>query len=140
MGANLRFWNKVARMASGCWEWQGGISNGYGSFFLDGKKVKAHRYAYESMGNVIPARLEIDHLCRNRGCVNPAHMEPVTRAENIRRGLFPEIGRQYQLSKTHCPQGHLYDEENTYLRIDKVGRECRTCRKAAKRRFINARS
>ena len=122
MEANLRFFAKVIRINdSSCWEWIGGCANGYGSFFFNGRHIKAHRFAYELFVGEIPPHLEIDHLCRNRRCVNPTHLEPVTRSENIRRGLLPDIGRQYQESKTHCPQGHPYNEANTYLRTDRKG-------------------
>ncbi len=136
MKASKRFWSQVLINPDACWEWQGGISNGYGSFFLFPKKVKAHRYSYEQLVGEIPIGLEIDHLCRNRSCVNPAHMETVTRSENIRRGLLPNIGRQYQESKTHCPQGHAYDETNTYIRKDRPGRDCKVCRLNATRRWL----
>lgn len=125
MEANLRFWLKVNINTQGCWQWLGGCSNGYGSFFFEGKEVRAHRYSYEFFNGKIPTHLEIDHLCRNRGCVNPSHMDLATRSENIRRGLLPNIGRQYQENKTHCPQGHPYDKENTYFRLDRPGRNCR---------------
>ena len=141
MEASVRFWNQVDDSAGSCWEWMGGTSNGYGGFFLKGKKVKAHRYAYELMVAIIPDGLEIDHLCRNRKCVNPSHMELVTRSENVKRGLLPDIGRQRQESKTQCPQGHPYDEKNTYLRPDRPGRECRACRLDSNRRWLaNVRS
>ncbi len=136
MEANLRFWGKVNKDTdSGCWEWLGCCAMGYGSFWFNGRYMKAHRYAYETLIGEVPIGLELDHLCRNRRCVNPNHMEPVTRGENIRRGLLPDIGRQYQLSKTHCPQGHPYDEQNTYLRPDRNGRDCRICRREAGKRW-----
>lgn len=135
MEASERFWKQVKIYPNGCWIWEGGTSNGYGSFFLGFKKVKAHRYSYEQLVGKIPKGLEIDHLCRVRRCVNPYHMEPVTHSENVRRGLMPVIGRLYQQGKTHCPQGHPYDEANTYLRTDKVGRECRACRNQAEKRW-----
>jgi len=142
MEANIRFWRNVNKIPNGCWEWLASRSgNGYGGFYLSGRKVKAHRFAYETLIGIIPEGLEIDHLCRNRKCVNPSHMELVTRSENIRRGLLPEIGRQYQQSKTCCPKGHPYDDKNTYLRRDRPGRECRICRGQAIRRCLeNARS
>ncbi len=137
-----RFWSKVNKLDDGCWEWMGSISlTGYGQFSRDGKTMLAHRVAYIWAKGEIPEGLEIDHLCRNRKCVNPSHMELVTRSENIRRGLLPEIGRKYGESKTHCPQGHPYSEQNTYHRPDRPSRDCKICRKEASRRCLsNAKS
>lgn len=77
---------------SGCWEWRAAkAGGGYGRFAPDGRRqVQAHRFAYEIVCGAIPDGLDLDHLCRNRGCVNPAHLEPVTRQENVRRGLAME--------------------------------------------------
>jgi len=137
MEAITRFWAKVNKIPNGCWEWMAGFAgNGYGSFYLNGKRVKAHRFAYEVLVGIIPDGLEIDHLCRNSKCVNPDHLELVTHSENVRRGLAPNTGRQYQESKTHCPKGHPYDETNIYFRTDRPGRECRLCRREAIRRYL----
>lgn len=99
----------------GCLIWTGHLNHdGYGQMLID-KKVgmkQAHRVAYEIFIGPIPKGLELDHLCRVRECVNPAHMEPVTHAENVRRG---KAGVP-QASRTHCPRGHEYNEENTYQR------------------------
>lgn len=101
-----------------CWLWTGTIrSGGYGRW--PGEKGSlAHRVSYELHRGPIPAGMQIDHLCRIRHCVNPDHLEPVTHAQNARRGAFA--------TKTHCSNGHPYDAENTY--IDKTGsRKCRAC-------------
>jgi hypothetical protein len=86
----------------------------------------AHRIAYELAGLTVPDGLVIDHLCRVRHCVNPAHMEPVTSIENTRRGRgYPIVNKA-----THCKRGHAFSPDNT--RHDQRGfRECRTCRRAA---------
>lgn len=125
-----------------CWIWSGAISdNGYGNFgisTIEGfkKTLLAHRYIYIELVGDIPRGFDIDHLCRNRKCVNPLHLEAVSRSENINRGLSPEIARNRQLSKTHCPNGHEYAGEN--LRIKKsrgrsLSRVCRTCDNENKR-------
>lgn len=118
-----RFWSKVDRESSACWLWRGTINtDGYGTFYYDRRVVKAHRYAYELLRDAIPPGLELDHLCRNRTCVNPTHLEPVTRRENILRGESPPARNA---RKTHCAQGHPLSGENLVL-LD--GRRCRVCR------------
>lgn len=119
-----RFWPKVQK-TNGCWVWIGAIgSHGYGSFWLGGDEwVLAHRFAYEQTNGPIPDGHELDHLCRNRRCCNPTHLEPVTGAENLRRM------REHRPLVTHCRHGHAYDEGNTF--INAAGyRECRTCLQA----------
>lgn len=204
-----RLWGRVAQAPCGCWEWQGAKrANGYGSFAVkraDGRwtYTTAHRAAYLDQVGPIPEGWEVDHLCKNRGCVRPDHLEAVTIQENRRRrdeGHSPvidrrerplpeldalflpppspkrpswlcknghdtrEVGRvanglqrgqvaftcaacradQYARrrkggahgSETHCPQGHPYDDENTYRRVRPDGtvqRECRTCTRARNR-------
>lgn len=84
-----RFWAKVDR-SDDCWVWTGtGTPKGYGQFAPHGKHVYAHRFAYELLVGPIPEGMTIDHLCRNRGCVRPDHLEVVTRGENTRRGATP---------------------------------------------------
>lgn len=125
-GTERRFWDKVDKSGS-CWVWQAGYSgNGYGRFSPEaGKGVGAHRFAYESVVGVIPLGKEIDHLCRNRGCVNPTHLEIVTTKENVLRG---EGACAQNARKMHCPQGHPYDFTNTLIKIDRGGRRGRACR------------
>lgn len=82
-----RFWAKVDKCRDGCWVWTAkGTPAGYGQFRVDGVDVYAHRFSYELHVGPIPDGLQIDHLCRVTSCVNPAHLEPVTGAENLRRG------------------------------------------------------
>jgi hypothetical protein len=125
----VRFMKKVDKDGpGGCWLWKAAIhpQQRYGYFHCDGQMRKAHRWIYEYMVAVIPAGLHIDHLCRVRHCVNPAHLEPVTPKENIRRGIGGQVARARNLAKTHCPYGHPYDAENTY--VEKRGnRQCKEC-------------
>lgn len=114
----------------GCWEWQASTSNGgYGQFKLNGTMARAHRVSYELFVGQIPDGMVLDHLCRNRRCVNPAHLEAVTQDENMARGA--------RATATHCSYGHEFTPENTRHRDRKNGeRVCRTCvkRRKAERR------
>lgn len=122
--AVVRFAEKAALQDDGCIVWIGGKTlGGYGVFadkatHEQNTKAMAHRWSYEHHVGPIPEGLDLDHLCRNRACVNPEHLEPVTREVNIRRAAA---------LRTHCPAGHLYDESNTYIRPGTVHRKCRTC-------------
>lgn len=110
-----------------CWEWTAGKShNGYGLFWLDGQMRYAHRVTYESIVGPIPDGLDLDHLCRNRACVNPDHLEPVTRSENLRRG-DGVVGRQ--MRRATCIRGHEFKH------VDSLGRRvCRICANENRRR------
>lgn len=109
--------------ASGCWLWTGRItSKGYGQMSVKRKTFFVHRLSYERHVGPIPPELTIDHLCCVKNCVNPEHLEAVPPGVNSVRGFaMAAVNRR----KTHCPQGHAYDEENTYQ--GKRGRSCRTC-------------
>src|ERR1035441_8724960 len=114
-----------------CWPWTGCTSpSGYGTIGVRYKVRRAHVVAYEQLVGPVPDGLELDHLCRVRACCNPAHMEPVTHAENMRRGVAGKVAAIRQRGKAHCPQGHPYDETNTYV-SPRGSRSCRTCRRAA---------
>lgn len=129
---SVRFWSKVDKTAAGgCWEWTASkTKNGYGKFRWGAGEKLPHRFAYELLVGPIPSGLHIDHLCRNRACCNPDHLEPVTNRENLLRG---DTIPARHAAKTHCPKGHPYAGDNLY--IDPTGkRGCLTCRKDAVRR------
>lgn len=122
----VRFWPKVEKTET-CWLWTGAlfITSGYGQFSHESRSVLAHRWAYEDAYGPIPDDLQIDHLCRVRHCVNPAHLEAVTAQVNNLRSEAPSA---YNARKTHCPVGHPY---SVYGRVTKSGqRECGPCRAA----------
>lgn len=106
-----RWEGKVERLSSGCWRWTGAIKkDGYGYIKREGNGMMcAHRAAYELFVGPVPPGKELDHLCRNRWCVNPGHLEPVTHYENVRRGAAPNI----RLHRDGvCIRGHKQTSEN----------------------------
>lgn len=109
-------------LSTPCWVWHAAINKdgGYAVFRHDGHNL-AHRWAYEALIAPIPSGLELDHLCRNPACVNPAHLEPVTHDANVARGS--------KATKTRCLRGHALIGSN--LRLTTGGRSCRTCHLAA---------
>lgn len=111
---------------SGCYIWLGAVNtHGYGHLKFKGKYWQAHRLAYEQTKGPIAPGLVIDHLCRNRACINPDHLEPVTNAVNVLRGNNIAASRAAQ---THCKRGHKFTAENTY-RSGRSGRMCLTCQR-----------
>lgn len=118
----------------GCWQWVASFnSHHYGQFRIWGKTRTAHRLAWSLIVGPIPVGLDLDHLCRNRGCVNPRHLEPVTRRVNTQRGMAAERTRASRAEQTHCRRGgHPLSGDN--LRIGSKGeRTCRTCRREQNR-------
>lgn len=118
--------SRMSKLPSGCWEWTGTKDRGYGYVAHNGKTTQAHRAVYEELVGPIPSGLQIDHLCRNRSCVNPKHLELVTQRVNILRGegLTAQNAR-----KTHCAKGHEFSTANTYHRKSNGVRECAACRR-----------
>ncbi len=119
-----------------CWIWLGKLDgHGYGQISEGGrqsKKVSVHSLVYKWLVGPITDGLEPDHLCRIRRCCNPEHLDPVTRRENVLRGESPAARNA---RKTHCVNGHPFDEANTIVRAKGRGRECRICAEAAWRRY-----
>jgi hypothetical protein len=107
-----------------CWQWVGSATTGgYGTVRVGGASVRAHRWVYEELVGPIPQGLVLDHLCRNPGCVNPDHLEPVTQKENVQRSLH--------CTRRWCPAGHdLHDPENTY---PGKRRRCKPCTRKGNR-------
>lgn len=125
------FWSQV-RDDGGCWIWVGSIANtGYGQWKDNGRPMSAHRWAYEFMVGPVPDGLQLDHLCRNRACVNPWHLEPVTIRVNLLRG---DTLAAANVAKTHCPQGHPYDDANTYISAT-GNRSCVECGRVRSREY-----
>lgn len=134
-----RFWEKVEKVNDGCWLWLAARNkHGYGVIGLDRSKrtTLAHRASYELTKGSIPDGLSLDHLCRNPGCVNPSHLEPVTHAENMARGQWKN---QASSKRTHCPKGHPYSGKNLIFIVTRShpngSRGCRACKNEIQRRM-----
>lgn len=131
-----RFWSLVVvEPETSCWRWLGALgTGGYGRFHVGGTQRQAHRVMYEHANGPVPPSLVIDHLCRKRDCMNPAHMEPVTRGENVLRG---EGYTARKARQTECDKGHPLTPDNT-ISQGRGHRRCRTCANAhAKARRVN---
>lgn len=123
------------KFGAGCWVWKERKNqDGYGTLKFHGKRHHAHKFIYELFFGKVPNGLELDHLCSNRPCVNPNHLEPVTHKENIGRG---RTGK-YLSERTHCKNGHEYNSENTRISVAVTGttyRQCKQCLRDGTKRW-----
>lgn len=136
-----RFRRRYDVTPDGCWLWNSrSLYKGYAAFQTERGVVRAHRWSYEYFKGPIPEGMQVDHLCHNadktcaggstchhRRCVNPEHLEAVDNLTNLSRS------HRHHVNRTHCPQGHPYDETNTIRKPGK--RICRACRTASNKRF-----
>lgn len=141
-----RFWSLVRKEGpvpelrptlGQCWTWDGPRTDGYyGCIYFRKVVVLAHRIAYTESKGKIPPGLVVDHLCFNKRCVNPSHLEAVTRGVNCFRGNGDRLARQSDNSLTHCPHGHPYEGDNLVVKVYSkyTQRHCRECRRAASER------
>jgi len=131
LGTTITKIKKYIHQTDGCWIWTGAkSSNGYGNYWNRG----AHRVVYELLVGEIPENMQLDHLCRNRDCVNPEHLEPVTARENLLRGIGVAA---VNAKKTECKRGHQFTDKNTYVWNNRrICRECQKAREVTYRRRI----
>ena len=118
-----RLWSKVDKTAT-CWVWRGLLdTSGYGQIKVNGKFKQVHRVVFELLVGPVPLNLELDHLCRNKACVNPDHLESVTHQVNVLRGCGPPA---MNARKTHCPEGHALTKDNL-VKCLLPARQCHKC-------------
>jgi hypothetical protein len=114
-----------------CWNWKGNITHyGYGTY--GNRNFMAHRVVYQLLTGNLRQEDTLDHLCKNKGCVNPRHLEPVSLRVNVLRSDNPNA---VNARKTECHKGHPFTDDNTYIHPKRGHRQCRTCRKDAGKRF-----
>jgi len=128
---NDRLWGRIEK-TEGCWLWKGStMTSGYGQIRWGGKVRPVHRVVWELLRGSVPAEKQLDHLCRNHICANPAHLECVSQKENVLRGVGPSA---MNARKTHCPKGHPYAPENIQNRKDGQ-RRCKQCHRERCRQY-----
>lgn len=127
-------WYKSYERTKNCWVWTEVIgSNGYGRFWADGKLWLAHRFAFTLSGRLIPDGLVIDHICRNRMCVNPEHLRTLTSKENT---LIGEGITAKRLRSPVCAKGHPWKPETTRINPKTYGRQCEICRSEGHKKYL----
>lgn len=130
-----RFWSMVNK-TEGCWNWLGSTCNdGYGRISTSkaGKYIYAHRFSFELKNGQIPSGMTIDHICRNRKCVNPDHLRVVSNRENILSGISPSA---FHAKQTHCIHGHPFSGDNLIIRKS-GGRDCKECKRNRQKMNLN---
>lgn len=140
-GLPMAAMRRMIPQPNGCWQWVGYVNDdGYGITTTNKGRIRTHRFVYETLVGPIPSGLDIDHLCRNRACCNPDHLEPVTRKENLRRSPLVRNNGRLNALKTECVHGHAFNAANTVTDA-KGWRSCRVCRNErgrARRRLLAA--
>ena len=131
-----RFWNQVDKTNEyGCWTWTGYVDpKGYARILVHGHNQYIHRFSYVLHKGPIPDGFTIDHLCRTRHCINPAHLEAVTIKVNNNRGFGAWATRVRATTRTHCQRGHAFTQENSMILPDGI-RRCRTCHRKRGRQW-----
>lgn len=136
---SIRFWSKVnfngpLWQNTHCWLWTACLAQGYGKVGWQGRKLYAHRLAYEMLHEALPKETILDHLCRRPACVNPQHLEPVSQRINVLRGESPFAKNA---RKTHCLRGHSLQGVNVYLPPPPRNnqRHCRECGRIRDRKY-----
>ena len=133
LSAVRRLFAGIRQTESGCWQWTKCLDNqGYGRILIDHKNQKAYRAMWQFMRGTIPRGLYVDHICRNRGCVNPEHLRLVTPKQNAVENSLGVSAKN--ASKEHCPAGHPYSGSNLRIASNRRGRKMRLCRECDNRR------